>query len=69
MKQSIAVRNKLGQLIANPNAQKERWKERFSELLNRPPQEADISDLKNITPNLILNTSLTPMRLLQETKW
>ena len=37
--QSIAVRNKLGQLIADPHAQKERWKEHFSELLNPPPQD------------------------------
>ena len=68
-KQSITVRNKLGQLIADPHAQKERWKEHFFELLNPPPQKVDISDLENITPNPILNTSLTPMRLLQEAKW
>ena len=29
-KQSIVVRSKLGQLIADPHAQKERWKEHFS---------------------------------------
>ena len=39
-----------GQLIADPQAQKERWKEHFSRLLNPPPQEANISDLDNIPP-------------------
>ena len=65
-KQSIAVRNKLGQLIADPHAQKERWKEHFSELLNPPPQEFDISDLDNITPQpnfeYLSNTDETPTR-------
>lgn len=41
-KQSTAVREISGQLIADPNAQKERWKEHFSRLLNPPPQEANI---------------------------
>ena len=35
-KQSTAVRDRSGQLIADPHAQKERWKEHFSELLNPP---------------------------------
>ena len=49
-KQSTAVRDMSGQLIADPQAQKERWKEHFSRLLNPPPQEANISDLDNIPP-------------------
>ena len=65
-KQSIAVRNKLGQLIADPHAQKERWKEHFSELLNPPPQEVDISDLDNIIPQpnfeYLSNTDEAPTR-------
>ncbi len=47
-KQSAAVRDRSGQLIPDPHAQKERWKEHFSELLNPPPQEADLSDLDNV---------------------
>ena len=65
-KQSIDVRNKLGQLIADPHAQKERWKEHFSELLNPPPQEVGISDLENITPQpnfeYLANTDEGPAR-------
>ena len=65
-KQSIAVGNKLGQLIADPHAQKERWKEDSSELLNPPPQEVDISDLDNITPQpnfeYFSNTDEAPTR-------
>ncbi|KAL5260114.1 hypothetical protein ACHWQZ_G010287 [Mnemiopsis leidyi] len=49
-KQSTSVRDRLGQLIADPHAQKERWKEYFSELLNPPPREVDISDLEDVTP-------------------
>ena len=60
------MRNKLGQLIADPHAQKERWKEHFSELLNPPPQEVDISDLDNITPQpnfeYLSNTDEAPTR-------
>ena len=65
-KQSIDVRNKLGQLIADPHAQKERWKEHFSELLNPPPQEVGISDLENIIPQpnfeYLANTDEGPTR-------
>ena len=60
------MRNKLGQLIADPHAQKERWKEHFSELLNPPPQEVDISDLDNIIPQpnfeYLSNTDEAPTR-------
>ena len=60
------MRNKLGQLIADPHAQKERWKKHFSELLNPPPQEVDISDLDNITPQpnfeYLSNTDEAPTR-------
>ena len=49
-KQSTAVRDRSGQMIADPHAQKEWWKGHFSKLLNPPPREADISDLKNVTP-------------------
>lgn len=41
-KQSTAVREISGQLIADPHAQKEKWKEHFSRLMNPPPQEANI---------------------------
>ena len=65
-KQSIAVRNKLGQLIADPHAQKERRKGHFSESLNPPPQEVDISDLDNIIPQpnfeYLSNTDEAPIR-------
>ena len=65
-KQSTAVRDRSGQLIADPHAQKERWKEHFSELLNPPPREADISDLVNVTPqpsfDYLTNTDEAPTR-------
>ena len=65
-KQSTAVRDRSGQLIADPHAQKERWKEHFSELLNPPPREADISDLENVTPqpsfDYLTNTDEAPTR-------
>jgi hypothetical protein len=37
-KQSVVVRDKSGHLIADPHAQKKRWKEHFSQLLNPPPR-------------------------------
>lgn len=49
-RQSAAVRDRSGVLIADPHAQKERWKEHFSELLNPPAREADLSDLDHISP-------------------
>ena len=65
-KQSAAVRDRSGQLIADPHAQKERWKEHFSELLNPPPREADISDLEDVTPQpsfeYLTNTDEAPTR-------
>ena len=60
------MRDRSGQLIADPHAQKERWKEHFSELLNPPPQEADISDLEDVTPQpsfeYLTNTDEAPTR-------
>ncbi|MCP4473446.1 MAG: reverse transcriptase family protein [Gammaproteobacteria bacterium] len=65
-KKSAAVRDRSGQLIADPHAQKERWKEHFSELFNPPPQIADISDLDNVMPQLsfdyLSNTDEAPTR-------
>ena len=65
-KQSAVVRDRSGQLIADPHAQKERWKEHFSELLNPPPREADISDLEDVTPQpsfeYLTNTDEAPTR-------
>ena len=65
-KQSAAVRDRSGQLIADPHAQKERWKEHFSELLNPPPREVDISDLEDVTPQpsfeYLTNTDEAPTR-------
>ena len=47
-KQSTAVRDRTGKLIADPQAQKDRWKEHFSELLNPSPLQVDLSDLDGI---------------------
>ena len=51
-KQSTAVRDKSGKLIADPEAQKHRWKEHFSELLNPPNDATDLSDLDGVEPKL-----------------
>ena len=50
-KKSTAVRDKSGKLISDPNAQRKRWKEHFSELLNPPADEVDSSQLDNLEPN------------------
>ena len=47
-RKSTAVRDKSGKLIADPSAQRERWGEHFSELLNPPPTNADLSDLDHL---------------------
>ena len=49
-KQSTAIRDKSGKLIPDPAAQKERWKEHFSELLNPLLDNVDLSDLDRIAP-------------------
>ena len=50
-KKSTAVRDKSGKVISDPNAQRERWSEHFSELLNPPACDADLSDLDHIGRN------------------
>lgn len=45
---STAVRDKSGKLISNPEAQRERWAEHFSELLNPSANTADLSDLDDV---------------------
>ena len=47
-RKSAAVRDNTGQLISDPNAQRERWGEHFSELLNPPVRDADLSDLDSL---------------------
>ena len=47
-RKSTAVKDKSGKLIADPSAQRERWGEHFSELLNPPPTNADKSDLDHL---------------------
>lgn len=50
-KKSTAVRDKAGKVISDPSAQLKRWKEHFSELLNPPAVEVDLSDLDDLDPN------------------
>ncbi len=50
-KKSTAVRDKTGKVISDPSDQLKRWKEHFSELLNPPECEADLSDLDDLEPN------------------
>ena len=45
---STAVRNKSGKLISDPNSQRIRWAEHFSELLNPPPTNDDLTDLDTL---------------------
>ncbi|XP_078701690.1 uncharacterized protein LOC144927827 [Branchiostoma floridae x Branchiostoma belcheri] len=47
-KKSTAVRDKSGKLISDPDAQRERWAEHFSELLNPQQDESDLSMLDSI---------------------
>ena len=47
-RKSAAVRDKTGKLISDPSAQRERWGEHFSELLNPPVSDADLSDLDSL---------------------
>ena len=49
-KKSAAVRDKSGKLIADPEAQKKRWKEYFAELLNPPSVSNDLSELDALEP-------------------
>jgi hypothetical protein len=65
-KQSATVRDRSGQPISYPHAQKERWKKQFSELLNPPHRKADILDLEDVTPQpsfeFLTNSSEAPTR-------
>ena len=47
-RKSTAVRDKTGKLISEPGAQRERWREHFSELLNPATAESDLSDLDSL---------------------
>ena len=47
-RKSTAVRDKTGKVISDPSAQRERWGEHFSELLNPPPTNVDLSDLDSL---------------------
>ena len=47
-RKSTAVRDKTGKLISEPGAQRERWREYFSELLNPATAESDLSDLDSL---------------------
>ena len=47
-RKSTAVRDKTGKMISDPSAQRERWGEHFSELLNPPARNADLSDLDSL---------------------
>ena len=47
-RKSTAVRDKTGKLISDPAAQRERWGEHFSELLNPATGNVDLSDLDSL---------------------
>ena len=47
-RKSTAVRDKTGKLISDPAAQRERWGEHFSELLNPTTENVDLSDLDSL---------------------
>jgi len=47
-KKSSAVRDKSGKLISDPDAQRERWAEHFSELLNPQQEDSDLTELDRI---------------------
>ena len=60
------MRDRSDQLIADSHAQKEKWKEHFSDLLNSSQGEADISDVENVTAqpsfDFLTNTDEAPAR-------
>ena len=47
-KKSTAVRDKSGKMISDPSAQRERWMEHFSELLNPSARDTDLTDLDSL---------------------
>ena len=47
-KQAATVRGKDGKMITDPQKQKDRWKDHFSELLNPPLSSANLADLDGI---------------------
>ena len=47
-KQTMTVRDKDGKMITDPQIQKERWKEHFTELLNPPLLSTNLDDLDSV---------------------
>lgn len=50
-RRAAAVRDKGGNMIPDPVEQRARWAEHFSELLNPPPTDTQLSDLSGIPSN------------------
>ncbi|KAL5266167.1 hypothetical protein ACHWQZ_G006724 [Mnemiopsis leidyi] len=54
--QASSVRDKDGRMITDPQQQRDRWKEHFTELLNPPLSSVNLSDLDNIPPQPSFDT-------------
>ncbi|XP_063681918.1 uncharacterized protein LOC134816852 [Bolinopsis microptera] len=54
--QASCVRDKNGRKIADPQQQRDRWKEHFTELLNPPLSSVDLADLDTVPPQPHFNS-------------